>query len=64
MGFDLVVQDEVGAGVAGAGGVELVAEGGQGAGAPRCGQRFEPHVQGALAGLDVAGGGEGLTDWA
>ena len=33
MGFDLVAQDEVGAGVAGADGGELVAEGGQGLGA-------------------------------
>ena len=33
MGFDLVVQDETGAGVAGAGGGELVAERGEGRGA-------------------------------
>jgi hypothetical protein len=34
MGFDVVAQDEPGAGVAGAGLGELVAEGGEGLGAP------------------------------
>ena len=49
MGFDLVAQDEVGVGIAGAGGGELVAERGQGLGAPGCGKRVEPDEQEAAA---------------
>ena len=63
VGLDLVAQDEVGAGIAGAsGGVELVAECGQGLGAAGRGERVEPDEQLAGAGVDVAGGGEGLAD--
>ncbi len=62
MGFDLVAQDEVGAWVAGLGVVELVAECGQGLGAPGRGERVEPDEQVAVTGTDVAGGGEGLAD--
>jgi hypothetical protein len=39
MGFDLVVQDEIGAGVAACGLVELVAEGGECLGSPGRGER-------------------------
>jgi hypothetical protein len=39
--FDLVAQDELGAGIAGLGRVELGEEGGDGAGAPGCGERVE-----------------------
>jgi hypothetical protein len=62
VGFDLVAQDEAGAWVAGAGGGELVAERGQGLGAPGCGERVEPDEQFAVTRTDVAGGGEGLAD--
>ena len=62
MGFDLVGQDEVGAGIAGAGGGELVAERSQGLGAAGRGERVEPDDQLAVAGDDVAGGGEGFAD--
>jgi hypothetical protein len=61
-GFDLVAQDETGAGIAGLGLVELVAEGGQGLGAPGRGEGVEPDQQFAIAGMDVAGGGERLAD--
>jgi hypothetical protein len=61
-GFDLVSEDEAGAGIAGASGGELVAEGGQGLGAPRRGERVEPDEQLAVTGLDVAGAGEGFAD--
>ena len=54
MGFDLVAQDEIGARVAGLGLVELVAEGGQGLGAPGRGERVETDEQFAVAGDDVA----------
>src|SRR5260370_25722335 len=60
--FDLVAQDEAGAGVAGAGGVELIAQGGEGSGAPGRGERVEPHSQDAVAGGDVAAGGGGFAD--
>ena len=62
VGFDLVAQDEIGAGVAGAGGGELVAEGGQGCGPPGRGERVEPDEQFAVAGADVAGDGQCLAD--
>ncbi len=60
MRFDLVAEDKVGAGIAGAGGGELVAQRGQGLGAPGSGQRVEPDEQDARSGMDVAGGGEGV----
>jgi len=60
--FDFVAQGERGAGVAGLGGVELVAERSEGAGAPGRGERVEPHVQDAVAWDDVAAGGEGFAD--
>ena len=41
MGFDLVAQDEVGAGIAGAGGGELLAERGQCLGAAGRGERVK-----------------------
>jgi hypothetical protein len=53
-GFDLVAQDEVGAGIAGLGLVELVAEDGEGLGAPGCGEPVEPDEQLAGARADVA----------
>ncbi len=62
MGFDFVAQDETGAGVAGLGLVELVAERGEGLGAPGGGERVEPDEQLAGAGVDVAGGGDDLVD--
>jgi hypothetical protein len=58
--IDLVAQDEIGAGVAGAGDGELVAECGQGLGAAGCGEGVEPDEQ--LAGADVAGDSQGLAD--
>jgi hypothetical protein len=60
--LDLVAQDEVGAGVAGLGLAELLAERGEGLGAPRRGERVEPDEQLAVAGDDVAGDGEGFAD--
>ena len=62
MGFDLVAQDEIGARIAAFGLGELVAERGQGLGAPGRGERVEPDEQMAVAGTDVAGGGKGLAD--
>ena len=62
MGFDLVAQDEIGAGVAACGLVELVAEGGECLGSPGGGERVEADEQFAVTGMDVAGGGEGLAD--
>ena len=62
MGFDIVAEDEIGAGVAGAGGGELVAEGGSGLGAPGCGERVEPDDQFTGAGPDVAGDSQCLAD--
>ena len=62
MGLDLVAQGEVGAGIGASGLVELVAEGGQRLGAPGGGERVEPDEQVAGAGVDVAGGGQGLAD--
>ena len=58
MGFDLVAQGEIGAGIAGPGLAELVAEGGQGLGPAGRGERVEPDEQLAVTGADVAGGGE------
>src|SRR6266853_2077714 len=60
--FDLVLQGEPGAGVAGFGGVELLAERGQGTGAAGRAERVEPDVQDAACGGDVAAGGEGFAD--
>ena len=54
MGFDLVAQDEVGAGIAGADSGELVAERGQGLGAAGRGERVEPDEQFAVAGLGTS----------
>lgn len=62
MEFDLVTQDEVGAGVAAWGLVELVAEGVECLGAPWGGERVEADEQFAVAGDDVAGGGESFAD--
>ena len=64
LGRDLtsVAQDEVGAGIADAGGGELVAERGEGLGAPGRGERVEPDEQLAGAGADVAGDGQCLAD--
>ena len=62
MGFDFVAQDEIGAGVAACGLVELVAEGGECLGSPGRGERVELDEQLAGAGPDVAGGGEGFAD--
>ena len=60
--FDLVAQDKAGAGVAGLGLVELVAEGGEGVGSPGRGERVEADEQFAVAGLDVAGNTECFAD--
>ena len=49
-GIDLVAQDEIGAGIAGAGGGELVAQGGEGLGAPGRGERVEPDGSSPLPG--------------
>jgi hypothetical protein len=62
VGFDSVAQDEIGAGVAGLGLVELVAKGGQCLGPPGRGEGVEPDEQLAITGADVAGVGEGLAD--
>ena len=43
-------------------GVELFAQGGDGAGSARGGERVEPDGQGAVAGDDVAACGEGFAD--
>ena len=56
------MQEEIGARIAGLGLVELVAEGGQCLGAARGGERVEPDEQLAVAGDDIAGGGEGFAD--
>jgi hypothetical protein len=53
--LDLVSQDELGSGVAGPGLGELVAEGGEGAGAAGCGEGVEADEQLAVSGDDVAG---------
>ena len=58
--FDLVVQGELGARVAGGCGVELFAERNEGTGAAGRAERVEAHVQDAAAGGDVAAGDEGL----
>ncbi len=52
------MQGQVGAGVAGLGVVELLAEGGQRAGAAGRGRGLEPDVQGVAGDLQVAGQGE------
>ena len=62
LGFDLVEQDKVGAGIAASGLGELVAQAGEGLGAPRCGERVEADAQFAVSGVDVAGSGEGFAD--
>src|SRR5260221_4300763 len=59
--FDLVLQGEPGAGVAGFGGVELLAERGQGACAAGGGGRVGPDVRDAAWGGDVAAGGQGFA---
>jgi len=51
VGLDVVAQDEIGAGVAGAGLGELVAEGGEGVGAPWGGERVEPDEEFAVTGM-------------
>ena len=61
-GFDFVAQDEPGAGVAGVGPGELVAERGEGWVRRGGGERVKPDEQFAVAGGDVAGAGEGFTD--
>ena len=62
MGFDLVAQDEIGAGVVACGLVELVAEGGECLGPARGGERVEPDEQFAVAGDDVTVGDNGFAD--
>lgn len=62
MVFDLVAQDQVGAGVAGPGLADLVAEGGEGLGSPGRGERVEADEQFAVAGDDVAGDDQGFAD--
>jgi hypothetical protein len=62
MGLDLVTQEEIGAGIGASGLVELFAEGCYCLGAPRGGERVEPDEQLAGAGVEVAGGGQGLAD--
>src|SRR5271166_5349474 len=52
----------MGSGVAGSGGGELLAEGGQGAGAAGCGQRVQADVQDSAADGDVAAGVQGFAD--
>jgi hypothetical protein len=61
-GVGLVAENEVGAGVAYAGGGELVAEGGECLGAPGRGERDEAVEQLAGGGADVAGDGQCLAD--
>src|ERR1700678_4424590 len=61
-GFDLVAQDEAGAGITGAGGGELVAEPGEGLRAAGRAKRVEPDEQLAVTGADITGGGECLAD--
>jgi hypothetical protein len=53
VGSDLVAQDEAGAGIAGVGGGELLAEGGKCLGAPGRGERVEPDDQFTGTGPDV-----------
>src|ERR1035438_3293371 len=60
--FDLVAQDEVGAGVAGLGGGEVFTQLCDGSGCAARWQRVESDSQRAVAGVDVATAGEGLTD--
>jgi hypothetical protein len=64
VGFDLVAQGEIGARVAGLGLGELVAEGGQGLGAPGAGGvEFSPGGLGrGVQGVDhLVGNGDGLA---
>jgi hypothetical protein len=62
-GFDLVAQDEVGAGVAGLGGGQVFTQFGDGGGGAHGGQGVEAHGQDAvLAGVDVSAAGEHLAD--
>jgi hypothetical protein len=60
--LDLVAQGQLGARVAGRGGVELLAEREEGAGTARRGERVEADGEGAVAGDDVAAGGECFAD--
>src|SRR4029077_20516268 len=60
--LDFVAENEIGAGVAGADGGELVQSAASGLGARRGGERVEPDEQLAWAGADVAGGGRGFAD--
>jgi hypothetical protein len=65
VGFHAVAQGEVGAGVDGVGGVEGVAEFGDGGGVSWRRERVEPDVQGVGGGGvgdDVAGAGQGGAD--
>src|SRR5450759_3489617 len=61
-GFDLVAQDEVGAGVTGLGGGEVLTQlRDRGSGATR-GEGVEPDGQRAIPGVDVTAAGQRLTD--
>jgi hypothetical protein len=62
VGFDLVAQDEFGAGVVACGLGELIAERCEGVGPARGGERVKPDEQFAGAGDDVAGDGERFAD--
>jgi len=58
VGFHAVAQGERGAEIDGVGGVEGLAEFGDGGGVAWCGQRVDPDVQGVVVGDDVAGAGQ------
>ena len=62
MVFDAVDDPQVGAGVGGLGGGELLAERGQGAAAAGRGGGVEAYVQLIVADVDVAGEGERFAD--
>jgi len=60
--FDAVGEGHLGAGVAGVGGAEFGAEGGEGSAASGCAGRVEADVQGAVGDLQVAGQGERFAE--
>src|SRR5665811_714809 len=61
-GFDLVEQDEVGAGVSSSGGCEVFTQLRDSGGSPPGRQGVQPDGQHAVVGVDVSAAGEGLAD--
>ncbi len=61
-GFDLVAQDEVGAGVTSSGGGEVFTQLRDRGSSPPGRQGVQPDGQHAVVGVDVSAAGEGLAD--